>query len=444
MHEDGQWFDDVWARIDDKTRAIYADRAAGRTLRNIGAQYDLSGERVRQIILDADESLVAAADKSRPRWRERVSELSREPAVSTMTLMAALGIKESIAVSCFAKAAGLVQLRVWGNAAVPDWWTANSGTLDAALRDIANAAPLRQVELESLPAVEKLPQGLPLTNLLSHSRSPLIQSLDGNWLRRAARGRDAAYLWLAERGTPCRAEELCEVMGGAKPHAIREALRRDDRFAQIRPEGTWVLVGWSHPGVNPYSSAEEAMIAVLEQEGGMAKERLFSRVTERYPVTPWRLQQCLLSDRIGMTAEGLIDLISRGAQPIEEREPAQPANMAVDPAGNVYGIRLTVDYDVIRGSGILVNTWLTWKLGLRSARMSKTFAVLGSKDDVVTVRRGTSGAQISSLRHHAQDLGTVIGCQLAVLLRVDDYTARIVHACTEGNCPVEEAPEAAH
>lgn len=442
MHESGRWFDDAWARIDEKARAIYAERAAGRTWRNIGAQYDLSGERVRQILANADELLVGAADESRPHWRAQVSELSDGPAMSNLTLAKALEVTESIAVSCFAKAAGLVQLRVWGNVAVADWWTSTPGALDAALRDIASAAPLRRAELESLSAVKQLPDDFPLSDWLGHSRSPLTQSADGNWLRRAARGRDAAYLWLAERGAPCRAEELSEVMGGAKPHAIREALRRDDRFAQIRPEGTWVLVGWSHPGVNPYSSAEEAMIAVLEQEGGMTKERLFTRVTERYPVTPWRLHQCLLSDRIGMTPDGLIDLIAHGAQPIEEREPAQPTTMAVDPAGNVYGIRLTVDYDVIRGSGILVNTWLTWKLGLRRARMSKTFDVLGS-EDVVTLRRGTSGAQISSLRHHAQNLGTVIGCQLAVLLRVDNSTVRIMHACPDGRCPAEEAPEVA-
>lgn len=170
----------------------------------------------------------------------------------------------------------------------------------------------------------------------------------------------------------------------------------------------------------------------------MSKDHLFARVAERYPVTAWRLQQCLSSDRIGVTPEGFVDLIARGAEPMEEPEPTQPKTMAVDPAGNVLGIRLTVDNDVLRGSGIVVNTWLTWTLGLHRAPMSKTFTIVGS-DDVLTVRRGTSGAQISSLRQHVQALGTVYSCQLAVLLRVDDSTAQIMHVCPNGACPARAA-----
>jgi hypothetical protein len=308
------------------------------------------------------------------------------------------------------------------------------GALDAVFDDIAAAAPLRRDELNHLALVEQLPKDLPLSELLTDSRSPLIQGADGSWLRRAGRSRDAAYLWMAEHGSPCRVEDLTAVLGDIKPHALREALRRDERFAQIRPEGTWVLTAWSHPGVTPYSSAVEAMVAVLEEEGAIFKDHLFARVIARYPVTTWRLQQCLLSDRIGLTPDGLVDLVTRGAEPIEETEPARPNTMVVDAAGNVFGIRITVDNDVLRGSGILVNSWLTWNLGLRLAPMSKTFAVIDS-DDVLTIRRGTSGAQISSLRTHAQTLGTVCGCQLAILLRVDSSTARIIHACSNRECP---------
>jgi hypothetical protein len=432
--DDDLWLGEVWARVDERDRAMYAKRLASHTLHEIGGQHGLTRERVRQRLISVDKQVANAADVACPDWRERLTRFASEPAVSTRVAAAALAVGESDAVSVLLRAAGFTAPRVWGHVVGPNWWTAMPGALDAVFADMAAAAPLRPDELNQLVLLEQLPQDLPLSELLADSRSPLIQGAGGSWLRRSGRSRDAAYLWMAEHGSPCRAEDLTAVLGDIRPQALREALRRDERFAQIRPEGTWVLTEWSHPGVTPYSSAVEAMVAVLEEEGAISKDHLFARVIARYPVTAWRLQQCLLSDRIGLTPDGLVDLVARGAEPIEEAEPTRPKTMVVDAAGNVFGVRITVDNDVLRGSGILVNSWLTWKLGLRLAPMSKTFAVIDS-DEVLTIRRGTSGAQISSLRMHAQTLGTVCGCQLAILLRVDSSTVRIIHACSNGECP---------
>jgi hypothetical protein len=175
------------------------------------------------------------------------------------------------------------------------------------------------------------------------------------------------------------------------------------------------------------------MIDVVSELGPLSKEVLFARVTERYPVSSWRLQQCLLSDEIGATSDGLIDLVKKGAHPIEGREPVQPARMTSDADGNVLGMRLTVNHELMRGSGVTVSPWITWKLGLRQAPMAKTFDTNdGSKP--LTLKRTTSAAQISSLRQHALAQGASIGCDLIVLLRVDNSTARIVHACPLGTC----------
>ena len=430
---DERWFDTLWVGVGTRDRAMYSERLAGRTLRQIGDRFGLTGEWVRQRLLAADRQIVTATDAMLPDWRERLANVTAEPAVSTTMLTRILGINELAAVSILAGAAGFARLRVWGETTVSGWWTAMPVAVDAVLSEIVALAPLRRDELDHMLLAGHLPQDLPLTEMLGYSRSPLIEGVNGSWLRRSARGRDAAYLWMSGSGEPCRIEELAAALGSTKPHAIREALRRDGRFAQIRPEGTWVLAEWSHPGVSPFSNAEEAMVAVLESEGAMTKERLFARVVERYPVTAWRLQQCLSSDRIGLTQAGLIGLIANGAVAIEEPEPTQPKTMALDQSGRVLGIRLNVDSDLLRGSGIIVNAWLTWKLGLHRSPMSKTFAIGGS-DDVITIRRGTSGAQISSLRQYAQAIDASLGCQLVLLLRIDDSTARLVHACTKEHC----------
>jgi hypothetical protein len=225
-------------------------------------------------------------------------------------------------------------------------------------------------------------------------------------------------------------------MAATTAAAVREALRRDDRFRQIRPEGTWALAEWTHLRASSYASAVEAMVAVVTESGPLSPARLFARVTELYPVTPWRLKQCLLSDQLGETPEGLVDLVSRGARPFEEEEPARPDTMAVE--GEVLGVRIPVNRDILRGSGVSVHTWLTWRLGLRQAPMSRTFSTPGDHSPVV-VRRGTSSAQLSSLRRHALELEVVDGCVLAVLLRLDNDTARVGHGCTPDTCPARRA-----
>jgi hypothetical protein len=225
-------------------------------------------------------------------------------------------------------------------------------------------------------------------------------------------------------------------MEGTTAAAVREALRRDDRFRQIRPEGTWALAEWTHLRTTTYASAVEAMVAVVTESGPLSRARLFAKVTELYPVTPWRLKQCLLSDQLGETPDGLVDLVSRGARPLEEEEPVRPDTMAVE--GAVLGVRIPVNQEILRGSGVNVNTWLTWRLGLRRAPTNRTFTTPGDHSPLV-VRRGTSSAQLSSLRRHALELEVVDGCVLAVLLRLDDDTARVGHGCALDTCPARRA-----
>ncbi|MFE5621682.1 sigma factor-like helix-turn-helix DNA-binding protein [Streptomyces virginiae] len=429
----GAWLERAWSLLDERSRLMFAEREEGRTLEEIGQVHGVTRERVRQILLKAEQHLLVTADLMAPDWREHLTELATRPAVTTENLTDVLGVDGHVTIGAYARAAGYVHPRVWG-CDLNGWWAAGSGDLERRLREIAERAPLRAGELSGFAEAAGVPEGVPLESLFGGERSPLVQGEDGSWLRRRARGRDACYLWLLQRGEPCRAEELANATGVSTAHAVREALRRDDRFVQVRPEGTWALVEWSLPEVTPYANAVEALVAVVTESGPISKDTLFSRVVERYPVTAWRMQQCLLSDQIGTTADGLIDLVERGAVPNEESEPPKPDTMAVDPQGKVYGIRLKVDKDVLRGSGILVSSWITWSLGLRRAPMSRTFALPGDAGPLI-LRRGTSGAQISSLRLYAQAQRMVIGCDIAVLLRADDSTADVRHACEEGNCP---------
>src|ERR1700729_1952084 len=61
----------------------------------------------------------------------------------------------------------------------------------------------------------------------------------------------------------------------------------------------------------------------------------------------------------------------RGAVPVEDEEPNRPAY--IQASGSVVGVRLEVNHDLMRGSGIAVNRWLTWYLGLRTVPSLRRF-----------------------------------------------------------------------
>ena len=149
-------------------------------------------------------------------------------------------------------------------------------------------------------------------------------------------------------------------------------MRRDDAFAQVRPEGTWALADWRVPGSdNRYTTAVDVVVEVLREIGPLDYEHLRDECQQRYPVSEWRITQCLSSNLIGINGEGLYDLAERGATPIEDSEPKKPRN--IEASGNVVGIELTVDSELLRGSGIPVHRWLTWYLKLRTAPSTRHF-----------------------------------------------------------------------
>ncbi|MET9973850.1 RNA polymerase subunit sigma-70 [Streptomyces microflavus] len=407
-------------------------RAAGERLGDIGQEHEVSRERVRQLLLKAQEHLCVVADAFVDDWRDRLTTLTERSAVLHSEVAGVLGVGDQVGLELLVEAVGAEHPLTWAGR-LDGWWTRDPGALEGLLRRGVEEAPLRGEDVAVTFSAAGVPDKVPLLDLLGHPNSPLVPGFDGTWLRRRARGRDAAYLYLLAKGEPCQAEELLEPTGIERKPTVTEALRRDERFVQLRLEGKWALAEWPHLNVTPYPNAVEAFVAVLTELGPLPKDALFVKVGERYPVTLWRLQQCLLDDRVGKTEDGSIDLVARGATPIEESEPARPATMAADPAGNVFGVRLTVDKDLLRGSGVIVSSWLTWQLGMRQAPMVRTFAMAGNPTPIV-LKRATSAAQLSSLRVLAKEKGMVGGCEFVLFLRTDDSTARIEHACATQTC----------
>ncbi|MFC7984625.1 sigma factor-like helix-turn-helix DNA-binding protein [Streptomyces sp. NPDC057336] len=426
-----EWLTKAWDTVfDDRARGVIEARAAGHSLEEAGARFGVTRERARQIISEGQGKLAFMADSVGPTWRAVAQQVGAVPAVRREDLAAALRAEDHVILEVLLAEAGLRAPRTWAGP-LRGWWTTDPDELDRRLSRLVDRAPVRGEGLDEEARVVGVPEGVDVAELLGDPRSRVVRDAAGHWVRRKLRRRDSAYLHLLDAGRPCPAEELVEPMGVTSVAAAREGLRRDDRFVQVRPEGTWALVEWSHLRVAPYGNAIEAVVAVVTEKGPITQRALFTQVRQVYPVSASRLRQCLLSDQIGRTPDGLINLVARGAQPIEEPEPPRPDSMAV--RGDVLGLRIPVDRDVLRGSGVRVHSWLTWRLGLRQTPMRRTFATAGGHAPL-TVTRAASFAQVSTLRRHAIELGVVEGCVLAVILDLASGTARVRHGCAEGKC----------
>lgn len=427
------WAHDAWEGLPERSRLVLRERLSGTTLGVIGRSFTpvLSRERVRQIETEANEQLHRDQAWEAPGL---LLELARHVVanlvISTTDARDLIGTSSTDA--CHALLTANDYRRVTAPATASDtYWSPRPTQVTELLNRLCGLTPLTFSDATAAAREIGLPADLMWEDHLDEADAKITRHELG-WVRRARLTRDVAYLWLRAEGEPRTAAEVAEVVGCAE-HTIRESMRRDEAFAQVRPEGTWTLTDWRTPGAEQrYASAVDVVVEVLRELGALDVDRLRVEVRQRYPVTDWRVQQCLSSNLIGLLPDGRYDLAERGAIPVEDDEPRQPPN--IKSVGAIVGVTIPVDRDLLRGSGLAVNRWLTWRLGLRTAPTSRHFALPDGLGEV-RVTRAVSTSQVSSLRLVAQHNHLVEGCTLALLLNTDNDSATVRHACASSDCP---------
>jgi hypothetical protein len=276
-----------------------------------------------------------------------------------------------------------------------------------------------------------------VTKILESDSSGLLRIEDLGWIRKQNATRDTCFLWLKVQGDPRPASDIAGAIGVAV-NTAREAMRRDSRFVLLRPDSTWALKEWRpDEAALIYTSATDVIVAVLRDGGPMTLDDMLSRAKRIYPVSAWRFSQTLSDNRIGILRSGKFDLVERGAITIEDNEPKMPSNMAESPNHRVIAVKLEVNFEMLRGSAIGVGRWLSWRLGLRNAPSARTFELLDLRG-LLSVRRSSSSAAISTLREYVLELGLVDGCFVALVLYMENDTANLRHACDLTKCPLRE------
>ncbi|MFC4533976.1 hypothetical protein [Sphaerisporangium dianthi] len=426
------WLVAAWRALDPRSRDMLKMRLDKCTYRRIGRAYGVTHQRAQQIVSESGRRLLEVAYRADPKWSIKIRELLETRAViSDEELSHSLRDDSGIARTSLLIAEGLRHPKAWSEE-LSDHWALGPDALNPLLRDLVEEAPYRKNELRDHAAIIGIPESLDIHAIMSAARSLLVLDDTGVWVRRSAKKPDAAYVWLTDQGEPRRAETISEAIGQTT-QATTEALRRDTRFRQVRPEGTWALTEWPRGGEYDYSDALDAMIAILTELGPLSRRDLTAELRRRYPVSDSRIHRCLISARIGFTGDGRIGLIEQGAISVDEKEPRQPRNAVYNEESALLAFRLKVDKDIVRGSGVVISPWITWRLGLRQAPMDRTFAVDGSGRQII-FRRGTAAAQMSSVRLETVEQGMVLGCELAVVLRLEHDTMTIRHVCDPDIC----------
>ncbi|WP_434619754.1 sigma factor-like helix-turn-helix DNA-binding protein [Arthrobacter sp. A5] len=419
----------IWHGLDARTRNILELRLLGFTLDEIGQDLLVTRERVRQLEKKGRNLLKSAISLVLPTLAAELDRLADDVgAFNINSVQDTAETKCSHGIAAFLQSMGYQHCQVWGRR-FPDWWVKDPTIVLSSLSALIEDAPFKGDEFADRCSSAKVPAGFPIEDALTAPGSGILQDKSGGWIRRSSKSADSAYLWLSERVEPAEAEEIAAEIGAVSARALSEVMRRNDaRFTQIRPEGTWALREWSHLSGTTYRDATEAVIDVLQDLGPLTLPQLTAETIRRYPVTPWRVNQCIFSSDVGKTEDGTYDLIRRGATPILLQEPVKPEYMAE--SGNTVAVKLSVNAELLRGSGIGVNVWLTWKLGLHTYPSHLDF------DGVtpVTVRRLSGGPSISSLRTFAQEFGLQEGCSLFVIFNTNVMVVELRHGCAAG-CP---------
>ncbi len=428
----------AWQQLGQRYRTVLELRIAGETLEQVGASLGVTRERVRQVQLRAESAFLEAVEAQLPELGEELlATVGAEAAVPDHTLQETFRTTSTTSTTAsiaLLRGLGIVRPRTWAGD-LEGWWTRRQNALDVQLRNLAAQAPFSAAKLHERAKSVGLPEDLPFQELFTCRQSPLMPGPAAGWVRRSTKGTDAAFLWLANENHPRSSDKIAEAAGWPSKRSLHEALRRDGRFAQLRPMGTWVLSEWETFGDRrQYSSAFEALVEVLRERGPLTFDQLAEETIGRYPVSRSWINECLSSKRVGRTEEGMYDLVERGALASEDREPRKPDNIVESPSGQMIAVRLRVGSELLRGSSVTVSKWLTWRLGLRQVPSEKHFALRELAGDVV-LRRTTGTLAVSSLRAAAQSLGLKSGCQIVVVLRPEHDTADIRHGCIVAQCP---------
>lgn len=393
------------------------------TLDQLGKLFGLTRERVRQVENNAKDELRKALHDKFPDWKNLFQSALAGAVVVQFSTVADV-ISPLDAGRAYARVIlGDIGWRPYEG----DWWAQKATDVEVALRSLTPDGPVSPDEWNEIVRTSPLPARFVESATLP--KAGRMTPYRGMLIRERHRRHDSIVVLLGNG--PLHINEIVEQLGEANAHVISSYMARYNDFVSL-PKSRWALSGTVEEPV--YRSALPAVLDVLRVHGPQAFDELVRKVMKVHDVTPWRITQCLDDYRIGYMPDGKIWLVENGAHKKPEPEPERPETMvSVD---HRVGVRMTLTFDHVRGSGFIVNRWLNWRLGLRSTPDSISFdSADPSIGDTITITRNGAGAAFSSIRSILDRMGLSEGCEIAIVLDTDQQTWSATHVCTTAECP---------
>lgn len=404
--------------IDERAKLALArnglqDGREPRTLAAIGEQFGVSRERVRQLEKAARAVLVKVLSEAVVDWADRISRnVHPGLAVSGRRLSSFFGGGDLgyALVLPVAENMGMVEVDPF-----PGWFTFHSSVFADVVQSLQVKAPVYRPDWDE--AYER--SGLPAEFYPVLVSQMGLETFRSYYVRAGARY-DLISAVLASG--PLSLDEIAKQTG-LSANAVRGGVYHYDDFVPLS-KGVWALKGTVEEP--KYKSALPAILDILEREGPQWFPELARKVVAVHDVSEWRIKQCLDDFRIGSMDDGRIWLVSSGASKDRETEPVKPDYMSSH--GARVGVRMQVTFDHARGSGFILNRWLCWWLGLRSAPQSMAFDSENGLE--LRVTRTGSGASVSTIKAALDSWGIVEGCDVVLLLDRDTRFWSLNHVCS--------------
>ena len=345
---------DVW-----KARNFFGTDAQP-TLADIGAEFDLTRERVRQLDKRVTEILTAAIETD-----PRLESIRWRAHWIGQRLQSGVPLDGSLADSALSEQSEEYAVALWhaGPYVQRDGWLIRKGAnprgvVEAAIRDLPGPLIGRDELLGILDAA-----GVPsiaLDDIISRTDS--IRDIgEGCLVRWNGAIPDKAAVVLALLGRPATAEEILQhFLSDRSVTSAKNALAGDDRFYRTNMT-EWALAEW---GLEEYSGIVEEIIERIERDGGATETiALVEELVGLFGVSESSVQSYL------GTPAFVIDGTHVRLRRLEEfkfrPKPLRHCRGIFRPSASRLVANFVVDRDLLRGSGQAIDAGLATQLALR-------------------------------------------------------------------------------
>jgi hypothetical protein len=409
--------DYILSPLSQYEQVVLVRRTEGETLEKIASSLGYTRERIRQFEAEAKKKVRSRVERLPSQILDQIAE-DQIYTVNQIAHMFSISSGNS-RLSAILECIGLVVLDFDSYSLCAK----SQEIFDNLTNSLAAAAPLKldalKVFLEKYVAYESV--GTKMT--IACDKVAIWPEL--GLVRNKSRIRDWLFLTLQNAGTQISVATLASKLE-MSGRALTAQIARDERFVKNSIEGLVGLATWVSPNSN-VKSAIEACERALSDGQPRKPADLIRQAQNFYPVSAQRFRQVLEHPQFGVYPDGTIGLVAHGAPTREFPEP--PCTPLVREKNGTALIEITVNSEILRGSGIGVPLRLAWFVGLRRPGDPVVFQTGCAEMPTLSVRRTPGSSHLSSLKPFLTANGLFEGAKI-----------QIAFAATSRRCEIRIAP----